>query len=117
MALTTAATAQIVKTYKRSKNDTGSPEVQIALLTTRINGALVLECENWLLPVFAPSVVLQNDIPAVLRLVKTQLRSVPATVTTRPPSTWMVSVLLFALSTAVTRPLRNLVPSCDLALT
>jgi small subunit ribosomal protein S15 len=37
MALTTAATAQIVKTFKRSKNDTGSSEVQIALLTTRIN--------------------------------------------------------------------------------
>lgn len=37
MALTTAATAQIVKTYKRSKSDTGSPEVQIALLTARIN--------------------------------------------------------------------------------
>ena len=37
MALTTAATAQIVKTYKRSKNDTGSPEVQIALLSARIN--------------------------------------------------------------------------------
>ncbi|EKD71704.1 MAG: hypothetical protein ACD_46C00120G0006 [uncultured bacterium] len=38
MALTTAAKAQIVKTYKQSKNDTGSPEVQIALLTARING-------------------------------------------------------------------------------
>lgn len=37
MALTTAAKAQIVKTYKQSKDDTGSPEVQIALLTTRIN--------------------------------------------------------------------------------
>lgn len=37
MALTTTAKAQIVKTYKRSKNDTGSPEVQIALLTARIN--------------------------------------------------------------------------------
>ncbi|HTM64216.1 MAG TPA: 30S ribosomal protein S15 [Gammaproteobacteria bacterium] len=37
MALNTAAKAQIVKTYKRSKNDTGSPEVQIALLTARIN--------------------------------------------------------------------------------
>jgi small subunit ribosomal protein S15 len=37
MALTTAAKAQIVKTHKRSKNDTGSPEVQIALLTSRIN--------------------------------------------------------------------------------
>lgn len=37
MSLTTAAKAQIVKTYKQSKNDTGSPEVQIALLTARIN--------------------------------------------------------------------------------
>lgn len=37
MSLTTAAKAQIVKTFKRSKDDTGSPEVQIALLTARIN--------------------------------------------------------------------------------
>jgi small subunit ribosomal protein S15 len=37
MALTTAVKAQIVKTFKQSKNDTGSPEVQIALLTARIN--------------------------------------------------------------------------------
>lgn len=37
MALTTAAKAQIVKTFKRSKNDTGSSEVQIALLSARIN--------------------------------------------------------------------------------
>lgn len=37
MALKTAEKAQIVKTYKRSKNDTGSSEVQIALLTARIN--------------------------------------------------------------------------------
>ena len=37
MALTTAATAQIVKKFKQSKNDTGSSEVQIALLTARIN--------------------------------------------------------------------------------
>ncbi len=37
MALTTATKAQIVKTHKRSKNDTGSPEVQIALLTASIN--------------------------------------------------------------------------------
>lgn len=37
MALSTAAKAQIVKTHKQSKNDTGSPEVQIALLTARIN--------------------------------------------------------------------------------
>jgi small subunit ribosomal protein S15 len=36
MALTTAAKAQIVKTYQKAKNDTGSSEVQIALLTARI---------------------------------------------------------------------------------
>lgn len=37
MSLTTATKAQIVKTYKQSKDDTGSPEVQIALFTARIN--------------------------------------------------------------------------------
>lgn len=37
MALTTAATAEIIKTHQRSKNDTGSSEVQISLLTARIN--------------------------------------------------------------------------------
>lgn len=37
MSLTTAQKAQIVKTYQQSKNDTGSPEVQIALLSGRIN--------------------------------------------------------------------------------
>jgi small subunit ribosomal protein S15 len=36
MALTTAAKAQIVKTYQKTQNDTGSSEVQIALLTARI---------------------------------------------------------------------------------
>lgn len=36
MALTTAETAQIVKTYQRANGDTGSSEVQIALLTARI---------------------------------------------------------------------------------
>jgi len=36
MALSTASKANIVKTYGRAKNDTGSSEVQIALLTTRI---------------------------------------------------------------------------------
>lgn len=37
MSLTTAAKAQIVKTHKQSTKDTGSPEVQIALLSARIN--------------------------------------------------------------------------------
>ncbi|HSW70093.1 MAG TPA: 30S ribosomal protein S15 [Gammaproteobacteria bacterium] len=37
MALTTAATAEIIKAYQRSKNDTGSSEVQISLLTARIS--------------------------------------------------------------------------------
>ena len=36
MALTTAQTAEIVKTHQRAKNDTGSSEVQIALLSERI---------------------------------------------------------------------------------
>jgi small subunit ribosomal protein S15 len=38
MAFTTAVKAQIVENFKQSKDDTGSPEVQIALLTARING-------------------------------------------------------------------------------
>lgn len=37
MALTTSATANIVSTYQRGAKDTGSPEVQIALLSTRIS--------------------------------------------------------------------------------
>lgn len=37
MAVTTANKAQVVKEYQRAANDTGSPEVQVALLTTRIN--------------------------------------------------------------------------------
>ncbi len=36
MALTVADTAKVVKTHQRAKGDTGSPEVQIALLTARI---------------------------------------------------------------------------------
>jgi small subunit ribosomal protein S15 len=37
MALTAADTAKIVKTHQRAKGDTGSPEVQIALLSARIS--------------------------------------------------------------------------------
>jgi small subunit ribosomal protein S15 len=37
MPLTTAATAEVVKGNARSPADTGSPEVQVALLTARIN--------------------------------------------------------------------------------
>ncbi|TAK73129.1 MAG: 30S ribosomal protein S15 [Gammaproteobacteria bacterium] len=37
MSLTTAAKAEIIKTYQRSEGDTGSSEVQIALLTGQIN--------------------------------------------------------------------------------
>ncbi len=37
MALSSAATAEVVKNYQRGEKDTGSPEVQIALLTARIN--------------------------------------------------------------------------------
>ena len=38
MAIETAQKAQIVKDFQRATGDTGSPEVQIALLTARING-------------------------------------------------------------------------------
>jgi len=38
MALQVAQKAQVVKQYQRSAKDTGSSEVQIALLTERING-------------------------------------------------------------------------------
>lgn len=38
MSVTTADKARIVTEYQRAPGDTGSPEVQIALLTERING-------------------------------------------------------------------------------
>ena len=38
MSLQVAQKAQVVKQYQRAGNDTDSPEVQIALLTERING-------------------------------------------------------------------------------
>jgi small subunit ribosomal protein S15 len=37
MPLLTAAKAEIVKSHARGTADTGSPEVQVALLTARIN--------------------------------------------------------------------------------
>jgi small subunit ribosomal protein S15 len=37
MALAAEAKAKVVAEYQRATNDTGSPEVQVALLTTRIN--------------------------------------------------------------------------------
>lgn len=37
MAVTTPQKAEIVKDYQRAAADTGSPEVQVALLTARIN--------------------------------------------------------------------------------
>lgn len=38
MAISTVEKAKIVTDYQRAQGDTGSPEVQIALLTARING-------------------------------------------------------------------------------
>ncbi len=38
MALQVEQKAKVVKTFQRAGNDTGSPEVQVALLTERING-------------------------------------------------------------------------------
>lgn len=37
MALTAEDKAQILEDYRRDENDTGSPEVQVAILTTNIN--------------------------------------------------------------------------------
>jgi small subunit ribosomal protein S15 len=37
MAVTVAQKAEIVQKYQRAAADTGSPEVQVALLTARIN--------------------------------------------------------------------------------
>jgi len=37
MSVTTEQKAQVVSDFQRSKSDTGSPEVQVALLTARIN--------------------------------------------------------------------------------
>lgn len=37
MRLTAEAKANVVERFQRAKGDTGSPEVQIALLTARIN--------------------------------------------------------------------------------
>ena len=37
MALLTEEKANIVKKFKRNEGDTGSPEVQVALLTENIN--------------------------------------------------------------------------------
>lgn len=38
MTISTTQKAQIVADFQRAQGDTGSPEVQIALLTARING-------------------------------------------------------------------------------
>lgn len=38
MSLEPARKAQVIKEFSTKANDTGSPEVQIALLTERING-------------------------------------------------------------------------------
>ncbi|HUZ32755.1 MAG TPA: 30S ribosomal protein S15 [Xanthobacteraceae bacterium] len=37
MSITTARKADVIKTYAKKSNDTGSPEVQVALLSERIN--------------------------------------------------------------------------------
>ena len=38
MAITTEIKATVVSEFQRAPGDTGSPEVQVALLTNRING-------------------------------------------------------------------------------
>ena len=38
MALSAAQKSEVIKEYQRTGSDTGSPEVQVALLSARING-------------------------------------------------------------------------------
>lgn len=38
MALSTAQKSEVIKDHQRAGSDTGSPEVQVALLTARITG-------------------------------------------------------------------------------
>jgi small subunit ribosomal protein S15 len=38
MVMLVVQKAQVVRQYQRTANDTGSPEVQVALMTERING-------------------------------------------------------------------------------
>ena len=38
MTITKERKQELIQDYKRGPNDTGSPEVQISVLTTRING-------------------------------------------------------------------------------
>jgi small subunit ribosomal protein S15 len=38
MAVSVSDKAKVIADYQRAKGDTGSPEVQVALLTARING-------------------------------------------------------------------------------
>ena len=37
MSITKEAKTQVIEDFKKSEKDTGSPEVQVAILTTRIN--------------------------------------------------------------------------------
>ena len=37
MSITTGRKAEVIKTYATTKTDTGSPEVQVAILSERIN--------------------------------------------------------------------------------
>ena len=37
MTMSAEAKSEVIKEYQQSPNDTGSPEVQVALLTSRIN--------------------------------------------------------------------------------
>ncbi len=40
MSITKAQKSQLIEDFRISDNDTGSPEVQVALLTTRINALI-----------------------------------------------------------------------------
>ncbi len=40
MSISKEKKAQVIESYRRDEQDTGSPEVQIAILTTRINNLI-----------------------------------------------------------------------------
>jgi len=46
VALSKAEKSEVIQAYHQHESDTGSPEVQIALLTTRINSLVVHLQEN-----------------------------------------------------------------------
>ena len=65
MAVTVAEKAKVIAEHQRAKGDTGSPEVQIALLTARING-LNDHCCGWFRAGASSSITSSRAIPTAI---------------------------------------------------